>query len=418
MSGSNKDTFNGSNPLAEQIRANVVNAYIAEQAGAVSVAALGGATLPAVTQGYGLAVLQSPQSGLASLPPSYPVLLVTGATGTVIGGGGPNQAVAARTGGLTYQFAGGGGVIYTAANGSSTGDTLFLDGATTITAALGQGQDTVVASSGTNYIAAGAGANVIFLEGGSNFVGSEGADQIVQGIGSAAAAGSATISLSGSGTVFGGSGQLLLAGGTAPSFLFPQTDSTSGALTSTGSATVFGGAGGGAYYGGGGGRNLMVTGQAATTLVGGGANDTLFATGAGNHVLQAGGAGGVLVGTGATGNNEFFAAAGGTAMFGGSGQDIFVAGAGNDSLSAGAGADQFDFTAGESGGVDLIFGFKPGVDQVNLFGYDSGDGSAGANALAQAAANVNGGSTYITLSDSTRIFFVGVTSLTPNSIVG
>jgi Ca2+-binding RTX toxin-like protein len=428
MSGTNKDSFNGSNAAAEAIREIAIKAFVTEQAGAaVQVSFSSASGLPPVTTGYGEALIQTQPTGLVALPASYPVLTdLIGAPVTVVGGGGPNQAAVAFSGGLTLDFNDGGGVAYTAANPADgvapTGNTIFLAGVGPAVVAAGEGQDTIVASSGSNFIAAGGGSNVVFLEGGNNYVATEGNDQIVGGIGigigSVAAAGNATVSLSGNSTVFGGAGKMLLLNGAGTSFLVPQTDSTTGALTSTGSVTLFGGQGGGAFFGGSDGGNVMMAGQQATTLVGGGVGDVLFASGAANDVLQAVGGNTTLVGTGASGNNEFFGGPGSTAMYGGTGSDIYIAGTGNDIMSAGSGADQFDFTAGQAGGVDAIFGFKPGIDQVNLFGYDNGDGSAAANALVQAAANVSGGTTFVVLGDNTTIFFVGTPVLTNTSIVG
>jgi Ca2+-binding RTX toxin-like protein len=418
------DSFNNTNPLAELLRDNIVNGFSGIQSGASTVVAFNpAAPLPTLAAGYGEVLLQTVPTAAITLPANYHVLFDSvAAAATVIGGGDTLQAVDANSGGLTFQYFAGGGVVYTANNpvGSvaATGDSIFVDGGGPAYVAAGEGNDTVVVDQGANFVAVGGGANQVFLSGGSNLVATEGDDQIVIGTDATAAAGSATISLSGNSTVFGGASPLLLLGGAGVSQLIPQTDSLTSAATNTGAVTVFGGAGGGSYFGGTNGGNIMVAGTGATTLVGGGAKDLLFAFGASNDVLQATGADNFLVGSAATGNNQYFAGDGNSQIYGGAGQDVFIAGKGNDILVAGTGADQFDFTAGSAGGVDTIFNFKVGSDMVNLFQYDTDNATAAANALQQAAAHVQGGSTFVTLGDNTTIFFVGVTNLAANSIVG
>jgi Ca2+-binding RTX toxin-like protein len=421
MSG---NTFDGANALAETLLTNIVGGFDTEQTGASSVFGYSqGASFPPVTTGYDEVVLNVSVTGTVSLPAAYPVLYdgTVNAT-TVIGGGGDNQGVVAASGGLDFDFNGGSGIIYTGntpvGDVAATGDTIFLDGAGTNIVAAGEGDDTIVASAGTNYIADGAGANQIFVDGGSNLIGSEGNDQIVMGTGSAAASGAATISLSGSTSVFGGSGALLLLNGAGTTDLFPQTDSLTGVTDNTGSVTVFGGTGGGVYYGGTDGDNIMLAGTQATSLIGGGAGDVLYAFGAGNDVLDANGASAALIGSAGTGDNTYFAGTSDAFIAGGGGADTYVAGTGDSTMISGAGADQYDFTNGEAGGVDVIYGFKVGTDQVNLFGYDTDSVSAAVNALAQSVSNTGGGSTYVTLADHTTIYFLDTPQLASNSFTG
>ena len=87
-------------------------------------------------------------------------------------------------------------------------------------------------------------------------------------------------------------------------------------------------------------------------------------------------------------------------------------------MTAGVGADQFDFTSGQSGGFNVIFGFKAGIDQINLFGYDTDGVTAAASALSQSAINSSGGSTFVTLADNTTIYFLDTPALSTNSFVG
>ena len=418
------NTFNNTNPLTEILVVNFVEGFNAEQAGASTVVTYAdGTVLPAVPVGYGEVSIDSAVTSPIVLPASYPVLFDnTTAVVTVIGNGGGVQAVVAASGGLAYDFNGGGGVLYTGnapiGGIAATGDAIFLSGVGVRYVAAGQGRDTIIASGGTNIIAVGGGANTVLLTGGSNLVATEGADQIVLGVGGVAALGSSTISLSGNASVYGGSGSLLLLNGGGNSFLFPQTDGVSGRITSTGSATVFGGAGGGGYYGGANGNNVMVAGEQATTLVGGGGNDALYAFGAGNDVLEANGANSFLIGTAAAGNNTYFAGRSDAYIAGGAGVDTFVVGSGNSTLVSGAGTDRYELINGQAGGFDGLFNFKVGIDQVYLFGYDADGVSAAANALQQAAANASGGSTFVTLADHTTLYFFNAPQLNANTFVG
>ena len=123
-------------------------------------------------------MISAPVTGPVLLPADFPVLYdATDAATTAIGSAGAtDQAITAASGGLTYDFNGGSGLIYTGdasvSGAATTGDTIFLDGTSPGFVAAGEGHDTVVASSGDNFIALGGGANTAFLDGGSNLVGS------------------------------------------------------------------------------------------------------------------------------------------------------------------------------------------------------------------------------------------------------
>ena len=56
------------------------------------------------------------------------------------------------------------------------------------------------------------------------------------------------------------------------------------------------------------------------------------------------------------------------------------------------------------GGLDVITGFRPGTDSIDLVGYAS---NAAASAIGSERSDSNGG-TLLTLSDGTRIDLVGV----------
>jgi Ca2+-binding RTX toxin-like protein len=152
-----------------------------------------------------------------------------------------------------------------------------------------------------------------------------------------------------------------------------------GPATLSGAVTAVGAAGGVIdYTGASGGLTYYATGGAET--VNAGASST-------NNVMWAGGG---------LGDNDL--------LIGGSGNNALIAGAGADTLSGGSGPTLFEFLAGRSGGTDVITDFTP-ADTVDLVGY-----GAGAAAAAEQTAVVSGGNTTITLSDNTRITFLGVTS--------
>ena len=79
-------------------------------------------------------------------------------------------------------------------------------------------------------------------------------------------------------------------------------------------------------------------------------------------------------------------------------------------MTGGAGSDLFQFTNGQAGGNDFITDFSAN-DIVNLVGYGA---NAAANAIA--AATVSGGSSTIQLSNSTKITFTDVASLSTTNI--
>jgi Ca2+-binding RTX toxin-like protein len=91
----------------------------------------------------------------------------------------------------------------------------------------------------------------------------------------------------------------------------------------------------------------------------------------------------------------------------GSANDTIVAGTGSETITGGAGSDLMSFVksiVSVTSPSDSITNFTSS-DAVALYGYGS---SAAAAALS--AATSAGGNTTITLSDNTKITFVGVSS--------
>jgi Ca2+-binding RTX toxin-like protein len=123
----------------------------------------------------------------------------------------------------------------------------------------------------------------------------------------------------------------------------------------------------------------------------------LYAAGSGNETLNASGTSG---GDELAGGTD---ASGADLIVGGSGNDTMFAGAGADYFAGGGGANTFSFVASLThGGADVIADFTAN-DQVFLVGYGAGEAAA-----VLGAAVSSGSSTTITLSDNTRITFLGV----------
>ncbi len=305
-----------------------------------------------------------------------------------------NQSIVAGNGGLVLAAFGSGTVV--AGGGANQ---VFVTAATAgpWDAVLGNGNNTVLAATGNETIAAGTGRNLIFLGSGTSSVLSAGADTIVGG------AAPDTVGVEGSGAlVFGGSG------GTT----FDAASGVSTVIGYSGSLYAAGGARGGLFIGGAIGGNVIAGGSGPTTIIGGGTGDVLAATGSAANLIAAGSGTETINGGGSSGANVFFAGSGSDLIVSGSGNTAVEVGAGNDTLVGGTGDSLFVFANGQAGGTDLIVGFDPTLDHLSLQGY----GAAAPVATLATAVALNG-STFLSLSDGTRIVLAGYTGLTAQSFV-
>jgi len=198
--------------------------------------------------------------------------------------------------------------------------------------------------------------------------------------------------------VFGGSGGLTFVG------------------QGSGSATVIGGSGGITSVTGGAGRLLFFSGSTDATVDGGSGGSTLFGasgqvltytnTQGGNAVYQALGGNESINASGSGGNDTFWASTtGNDSILGGSGNDTLFAGTGSDTLGASPGGnDQFwflkQFTTGQN---DVITGFTSNYT-INLSGYNP----SYTESYLINNATTSSGNTTITLSDNTKVTFLGV----------
>jgi hypothetical protein len=217
----------------------------------------------------------------------------------------------------------------------------------------------------------------------------------------------------GSVTAFGGSGSSTFVGGEA-STTFIGGSGTSLAFSGSGGGLLWGGSGSGSYVGANDSATTIVAGLGASNVYAGSGN-AVFLTGSANDVVEYTGAAGgntTLVGTGSSGSNLFVAGSGNDQVDLGSGSNIAFLGSGNSNFTDGSGADLFELINGQLGGSDIINDFKVGTDKLQLYGF-------GANEVQNDLANatVANGSTQLTLSDGTRLDFVGVTNLTAHSFV-
>ncbi|AHI26733.1 hypothetical protein BGC31_11995 [Komagataeibacter xylinus] len=130
-----------------------------------------------------------------------------------------------------------------------------------------------------------------------------------------------------------------------------------------------------------------------------GTTATYYAS-SGNETLDGGLSTGKLYARAGSGNDT---------LIGGSGYDTLRAGTGDDLFVAGSAQTEFDFIKGKAGGNDIIQDFgKSAGDVVKLSGYDAKTSSI--QAMLDNA-TIAGGNTTVSLTDNTRITFVGVTDL-------
>ncbi len=121
----------------------------------------------------------------------------------------------------------------------------------------------------------------------------------------------------------------------------------------------------------------------------GNTDNNLFVAGSGNETLN---------GAGATGSNVMYAGTGSDQLLGGAGNDILVAGDGSSTLAGGTGSNIFAFIdqAGGSTSMDTINDFTSS-DTLELIG-----------GVTVASQDLSTGDLVVTLSDETKITFVGL----------
>ena len=361
-------------------------------------------TGPNPATGYGVLTISTTNASVADQP-AVSVNLINGGGAVVAGGfvnltgtGGPNQMVLADNENLTFFTNGGSGTVVTGDGNNFIGTPTVGGGQFSFT--TGNGNDVINAISGQNTVSAGGGNNFVFTGFASDTVFSTGNDT-VSGVGGTAGV---------TDTIFGGNGTTLI-GEFNKNLTFVGGNGQATVLAGNGSYLLNGGVGGGLFAGGKAGNNLIAggTGAVGSTIFGGGNGDVIFARGSARNLIAAGSGNETLSGAGSSGDNIFFNTVGNSLILGGSGNDTFFVGSGNSTVNGGIGADVFAIQSGSAGGTVSISNFNSS-ERVTLLGY-------GPNERSNAIANqVNsGGSTTITLSDNTRITFVGISSISNSS---
>lgn len=333
---------------------------------------------------------------------------------------------------------------------SGAGNNLFDGGNGNWKISTGDGNDTINSGNGNNTIAAGAGNNVINLGSGWNYVHSDGQDTIT------ASGGSQNVTLNGaSSTVNLGDHSLVVDNSTNQNITVGSNSTVIGGsqdyITLNGSSgTVSGGEN--STISAGQGNFVVAQTKDATINIGG---NLSFLNGTGNSTITAGqttiyGSSGLDLHLNSTSGESLFVATvgnqtldGASSIFGlhafgandgtttqtfigGSASDTLVAGTGNATLTGGSGAaNVFGFRNGVAGSDYTItdFGSAAG-NSVLLVHYDEGYLKNGQGYTKENfqkvldAAEHNNGNTTITLSDNSRITFVGVDKLTVDQFSG
>lgn len=298
------------------------------------------------------------------------------------------------------------------------------------------GTDTIVANGHTDNITASGAGNDIFLASGLAQLQSGGTNTIVATAGTAAiqttgaygdlvfadagtyidhtgGAGTDTV-IASSGTLHAGAGGLLAFGG--------GTGSVLNLVSSAGASTVVGdrggvvsvqGANGGVFVGGSGGSNYINSGAGFGTDFAGGNNDTLVSSGAaGGYLIGSTGSENLDASRGA-GLQQIYAGSGNDTLEGGSGTNVMVLGSGVATAFGDSGSTLYEALNGHAGGSMTIVDWNPAIDYLGLYGY-----GAGADQAALASQRSDGaGNTVVTLSDHTRITFLGVAAIDPAHIL-
>ncbi len=390
-----------------------------------------------------------------SVPVNYSTLIVQAPGDQTISGNGSDNFLAVFGGNSSVNFtaASGSGTIVASGNdnmvlggsfwsvvGGDLGNNVIVTNAASVSATLnGAGnsstgvpsnaigsyaQNLSVLSNGTSdFIITAAGKNTVTVTGSANVSDYGAADTVY-------ATGTGSVNMS-----FGSQAGTLdfINQSTSPSKVNARVDPTTGMITSPGSVTVFGGAGGGVYNGGDNGNNSLVGGSGLVTLYGAGMTNYLYANGAGangqlNFLNSDYGTNDTLIAGSGTTNNTFAMGTGTDIVSSdGSGSQVYFVGtSGSETLTGStvAGASNlflFDQTTAQGGGTDIITNFASAtgaVAYINIFGQ-----STPAVTIAGFGSIVGGygafAGTEIALSNGTTIKLLGVSASSFNaSIVG
>ncbi len=204
-------------------------------------------------------------------------------------------------------------------------------------------------------------------------------------------------------TALGGGGNTTVNGGNAASVIFTGAGSTTVDGAAAGGDTVVGGSGsldvdakaGEDIFGGSGVLNVSGSTGGADVVIGG--SGALSVTGQGGNMLVVAGSttSNIDIGNGAS---LIYAGQALTTITGGTGSMQVLLGSGKATINEGAGGAVYDVVKGAADGVDVLNGFKPDSDVIQLFGYQPAD----------VRLSTGSASTLLSLGDGTQILLVGI----------
>ena len=344
---------------------------------------------------------------------------------TTGGGGNPPHLIILPAGDQTYSavssdtvLAGSGNDTITANSGhvsviAGSGLLSFIGGTSPSSVTGGAGSSTILGGSGGGYYTGGrAGFNVLVSQGASGanttLTGSGAGDQVF----GSDSGNDLLVAGSGRDSILGGGGNTTIQGGATASVIFTGSGASLVYGGTAGGDTIVGGSGaldvqaqgGDAIFGNAGALSVTASKIGADSIVGGAGALSVNGQGANMLVVAGTTTSNIQIGNGAS---LVFAGSGSNSVTGGAGSLQIVLGSGSTNTREGSGPAVYDVVRGAAGGTDVINGFKPGSDKIELFGYQPDEQQV----------TSAGGSSLISLADGTKIQIVGVTGL-GNSIVG
>ena len=442
-------TVGGSN-VVTTVSATVPTAVVVQSIAATTVVATVASTVPGSTVVSTISATQGGVANLGTLSGNNTEVINTNTSGgtvavvsstvasTLIAGGGSNTAYVNRSSNGSVLLTGGNSYIGNSGTSSSTSTTLtggqsLGDGRAYVDATVGSSNVTIgnnglinvnTNSSTSANVVAQSGTVVIALSNATVPAGSSTVPAVVS-ISGATAALTVTSTVPGASPTISNSRLIYIQNG-GNAFINPNASdvvvlagSNTGSETvtgGTGSVTIFGGIG--SFTGGRAGGNIMLTStiNGVTTLIGAGSSDSLYAL-AGGDVLQGGTGTEVMAGFGgfSAPGNKFITGSGSDTVLGGSagGNTIQLGGGtaviyGQHGSVAASSVNADTYQLYRAGGSDTISDFVSGVDVFKLSaGYAAGLSSP---AAVVSSAAVSGGNLGVTLSDGTKLTFVGITS--------
>ncbi len=228
------------------------------------------------------------------------------------------------------------------------------------------GRDTMIGGAGDDSLRGGAQAERLIGAGGDDTINGGGGDDLIRGGGG----NDLLLAAAGRNTLIGGAGNDLIKGGRQAERL----------IGNAGDDTMNGG-GGNDFMKGGGGDDVMRGAGGDDTLIGGAGNDRILGNAGDDLARGNNGADSAKMGAGddkaigMAGNDTIDGQAGDDLINGGGGGDVLRGGKGDDTLIGGPGDDLFVFTNADlrRPSFDMIRGFRPGQDKIDLRGVSGID---------------------------------------------